>query len=97
MAPQDFRNAVDKNVVCHYSIDPLTILNFTQLQDYVKRDLCASYTVPSAALLGRCVPGKLVEASDLAAGNVTLNHFIQQFGDPNNLIPSEETLTASKG
>lgn len=49
MQPTEFRRNVDQNVVCHYSINPSRdILNFTQLQDYVKKDLCASYTVPSA-------------------------------------------------
>jgi hypothetical protein len=97
MNPQDFRRNVDEKVVCHYSIDPRYIVNFTELQAYVKRDLCASYTVPSAVLLGRCVPGQLVQASNAIQNSTTFRGFMQQFGDSNNLIPSEETLIASQG
>jgi hypothetical protein len=96
MNPSDFRRNVE-NAYCHYSIDPSRINNFTELQALVKADLCAPYTVPSAALLGRCVPGKLVDASNSIAGNTTLNDFIKQFGDGNGLIPGDDHIAASAG
>lgn len=96
MSPDNFRRNV-QNAYCHYSINVNNIANFTVLQDLVKRNLCAVYTVPSAVLLGRCVPGKLVDASNSIAGNSSFNDFLLQVGEAGNLIPSEETLNASKG
>lgn len=95
MNAEEFRRNVDQNVICHYSIDTKSITNFAQLQLLVKAEKCVSYTVPSAVLLGRCVPGSLVEASSI--GNTSLNNFIQQFGNPSNLVPSDEILMQSRG
>jgi hypothetical protein len=96
MSQEEFNRNV-QNAYCHYSIDVNSIANFTVLQDLVKRNLCAVYTVPSAVIFGRCVPGKLVDASNSIAGNTTLNDFIRQVGEANNVLPSEEVFNASRG
>ncbi|KAI6191458.1 hypothetical protein M3Y97_00230200 [Aphelenchoides bicaudatus] len=96
MNQEEFRRNV-QNAYCHYSIDVNAISNFTELQDLVNRKLCAVYTVPSAVILGRCVPGKLVDASNSLTGKTGLDEIVRRIGNDKNLIPSDGEFNASKG
>ncbi|KAI6227180.1 Choline transporter-like protein 1 [Aphelenchoides besseyi] len=91
----EFRQQIAEHAICHYTIDVQRIANFSEYQSYVQSGLCVAYTVPSAALLGRCVPGVFVDATNTISGNMTLNAMIRKFGDGNGLVASDEHVTAS--
>lgn len=93
MNQNDFQKNL-QNVYCDYSVDKNSIYNFTILQSYVRRGLCTAYTVPMAVLLGRCVPGKLIDASNSITGNYNLTEFKNQFS---SLVFTEEQIVSSKG
>ncbi|KAI6243945.1 Choline transporter-like protein 1 [Aphelenchoides fujianensis] len=98
----EFRKQIADHAFCHYSIDVPSIGNFSTFKDLVQSGLCAAYTEqwafllsPPPLLLGRCVPGVLVDASNTISGNHTLNDFIRKFGDGDGLVASDEHVSQS--
>ncbi|KAK6055340.1 hypothetical protein COOONC_07155, partial [Cooperia oncophora] len=89
----DFRNTVMSTLYCLDDVDKNTITSFTVLRNYIQQQKCASYTVKSAPVLGRCVPEIVVGAGDLinnlSNGNASLDALKNMFGDDGTIPPDK--------
>ncbi|CAJ0565444.1 unnamed protein product, partial [Mesorhabditis spiculigera] len=91
-----FNEMVKANMYCVDGFDASTLTTFALVQQAVNDRKCAKYTVPSAPVLGRCMPqiliGTVEELDKLQAANGTLDVLIGQFGDDGGTIPKQTML-----
>ncbi|VDO35983.1 unnamed protein product, partial [Haemonchus placei] len=75
------------------NVDKNAITSFAILRNYIQQQKCASYTVKSAPVLGRCVPEILIGAGDainnLQKGNASLDTLKNMFGDDGTIPPDK--------
>ncbi|VDM74441.1 unnamed protein product [Strongylus vulgaris] len=96
---EEFRQTVASSVYCLDTVNISTITSFLILRAYVQQQKCASYTVKSAPVLGRCVPEILIGAADsfnsIQQGNTSLDTLKNMFGDDGS-IPPDKALNDSE-
>ncbi|VDM38921.1 unnamed protein product [Toxocara canis] len=92
-AGAQFETDVRSNIICKSTVTVGEIKDFATLRSYVDRGMCAPYTVPSAAVLGRCVPqvllnlGQVVEQAQSA--NSSLNRIVSTGG---GMVPTDQQI-----
>ncbi|KAE9416015.1 hypothetical protein Angca_004531, partial [Angiostrongylus cantonensis] len=96
----DFYESVKTSLYCTEDVDKNSITNFVILRNYVRQKKCASYTVNSAPVLGRCVPEILIGAvdkfSDLQKTNISLDALKTMFGDDGTIPPDKAVNDSEK-
>ncbi|XGW35646.1 hypothetical protein V3C99_019111 [Haemonchus contortus] len=93
ISDKEFRDTIMSSLYCLDSVDKNAITSFAILRNYIQQQKCASYTVKSAPVLGRCVPEILIGAGDainnLQKGNASLDTLKNMFGDDGTIPPDK--------
>ncbi|KAK5968703.1 Choline transporter protein 1 [Trichostrongylus colubriformis] len=93
ISPTEFRDTIMSSLYCLDDVNKNAITSFGILRNYVQQQKCASYTVKSAPVLGRCVPEILIGAADtinnLQKGNASLDTLKTMFGDDGSIPPDK--------
>ncbi|KJH41925.1 hypothetical protein DICVIV_12108 [Dictyocaulus viviparus] len=88
------------SLYCIDEVDKNSITSFSVLRNYVQQQKCASYTVKSAPVLGRCVPEILIGAvdkvNDLQQKNSSLDTLKVLFGDDGTIPPDKAVNDSEK-
>uniref|UniRef100_F1KVQ8 Choline transporter-like protein n=1 Tax=Ascaris suum TaxID=6253 RepID=F1KVQ8_ASCSU len=88
-----FQADVQSSIICKANVPMKQIQDFATLRSYVERGECASYTVPSAAVLGRCLPQIILNLGSAAQkaqeANSSLDRIVSALGGGGGLIPTD--------
>ncbi|CAJ0954226.1 unnamed protein product, partial [Mesorhabditis belari] len=87
---------VQQKMICQDTFDKATLVSYNLVKAAVNNGSCAKYTIPSAPVLGRCLPQFLIGAvnslNDLQSANGSLSQLINQFGNDGGSIPNATLL-----
>lgn len=100
VSANDFRDAVMSSLYCTDDVNKSTITSFAVLRSLVQQQKCASYTVKSAPVLGRCVPeiliGAVNSANKVQPGGASLDTLKTMFGDDGSIPPDRAVNESEK-